>query len=83
MADIIENILKGQYKKENGTLEFSCAGVEAEVSAGGTFDGSITLYAPEGIVTEGRVYSTDTRMECLTDSFSGTQDKIGYRFHTE
>ena len=83
MADIIENILKGQYKKENGTLEFSCAGVEAEVSAGGTFDGSITLYAPEGIVTEGRVYSTDTRMECLTDSFSGTQDEIGYRFHTE
>ena len=54
VADIIENILKGQYKKENETIEFSCAYVELEVPTGTSADGSYTLYASEGVVTEGR-----------------------------
>ena len=83
MADIIENILKGQYKKENETIEFSCAYVELEVPTGTSADGSYTLYASEGVVTEGKIYSSDARMECITDSFSGAQDEIGYRFHAD
>ena len=81
MADFIDRILEGQYKKENGTIEFSCASVEVNAVSGTETEGTFMLYAQEGIVTEGRIYSSDARMECITDSFSGAQDEIGYRFH--
>ena len=81
MADVIDDILKEQYKKENGTVEFSCSCIEAEVASGRDHEGTFTLYAQEGMVTEGRIYSSDSRMECLTETFSGIQDEIGYCFH--
>ena len=38
------------------------------------------VYGPKGQVTEGHIVSSDLRMECVTEIFSGSQDEILYRF---
>lgn len=79
LKQIIREILDGNFKYDNGSLDFSCPRIDLSVQAGETEEGSFTVYGPEGVVTEGYVVSSDLRMECLTPSFGGSRDEIFYR----
>lgn len=83
MHEMIEQILEGKIEYERGTLDFSEAEISLEIQPGTIVEGSFTIYAPEGQMTEGFVRSSDSRMECLHSGFSGVQDEIIYRFHGE
>ncbi len=82
MKQIIREILDGNFRVENGSLNFSCPRIDLSVPAGEVFEDSFTVYGPEGVVTEGYVISSDLRVECLTASFRGSQDEIFYRVDT-
>lgn len=80
LKQIIHEILDGNFKYDNGSLDFSCPRIELSVRAGSEVEGSFTVYGPQGSVTEGYVVSSDLRMKCITQSFSGSQDEIFYHF---
>lgn len=80
MRQVIEEILNGKFNFDNGSLDFSCPRVEISLHADETAEGAFTVYGPVGRMTEGYVVSSDLRMECVTQSFSGSQDEIQYRF---
>lgn len=78
----MDEILDGNFKFDNGSLDFSCPRIELSVKQGSVAEGSFTIYGPQGVVTEGYVVSSDLRMECLTQTFGGSQDEILYRMDT-
>lgn len=81
MQKIIDQILEGDFDYESGSLDFSCTKIEFAVPKGGQYEDSFRIYAPEGAA--GMVLSSDWRMECLTEEFSGEQDQVAFRFHGE
>lgn len=80
MRQVIEEILHGKFNFENGSLDFSCPRIELSLHADTACEGFFLVYGPTGQVTEGHVMSSDLRMECVTKTFSGSQDEILYRF---
>lgn len=81
MREVIDKILDGKFEYESGELTFSESRIEIELQVGSDYEGSFRLAGKEGCITEGNVYSSDSRMECLTKHFSGTGEEIGYIFH--
>ena len=79
MKQIIQEILEGNFKSDNISLDFSCPRVDIALKPGSIEEGFFTIYATEGTLTEGHIISSDLRMECLTTSFNGSQDDIYYR----
>lgn len=80
MRQVIEEILHGKFNYENGSLDFSCPRIELSLHADTACEGFFLVYGPKGQVTEGHVTASDLRMECITKTFSGSQDEILYRF---
>lgn len=83
MQQFIDRILAGNFEYENCALDFSCAKIEINIPAGKDFEGSFRVRSTPGILTEGYVSTTDFRMECLTASFSGSDEEIAFCFHGE
>lgn len=83
MQKIIDQILEGNFGCENGSLDFSCTKIELSLHRGELYEGSFRISAPEGRFTNGRVISSDLRMECLTREFTGCDEEILFRFHGE
>ena len=81
MRQVIEEILQGKFNVDNGSLDFSCPRIELSLHADEVCEGFFLVYGPKGQMTEGHVTSSDLRMECVTEIFSGSQDEILYRFH--
>lgn len=67
----------------SGWLKFSVDSVETALQCGESFRGSFIIYAPEGMVAEGRVYSSDPVMQCLTREFAGNEEEIAYTVSAE
>ena len=82
MQKIIDKILEGNFDYENDPLDFSCAKIEFSIQKGQQYEGSFRILVPAGLYTGGMVYSSDWRMECLTEEFSG-EEEIAFRFHGE
>ncbi len=83
MRTVIDKILEGDLEYEKGALDFSCSKLELSVPAGEMLEGSFTILGEEGKLTKGLVYSSDSRMECLTGEFLGSREEIGFCFHGE
>ena len=81
MREVINRILDEKFEYERGGLEFSESRIEINLQAGEDFEGSFRLIGKPGYVTEGFIYTSDERMECLSEEFSGTGEEIGYIFH--
>lgn len=80
MRQVVEEILNGKFNAGNGSLDFSCPRIELSVYADTVVEDFFVVYGPEGRMTEGHVVSSDLRMECMTQTFGGSQDEIHYRF---
>ncbi len=81
MQDTIDRILEGKFEYESGELAFSESRIEIDLQAGADYEGSFHLIGKPGYITNGYVYASDGRMECLTKEFFGTGEEIGYVFH--
>lgn len=80
MKERITNLLEGNFNYENGSLDFSCTKLELTLYRNELTEGSFKVYGPKGRLTEGYVYSTEKRMECLTAEFAGEEEEIAYSF---
>ena len=80
---VIDQILEGNFRFENGSLDFSCAKIELSIQKGQQYEGSFHIYGPAGLYTDGTVLSSDWRMECLTREFVGAAEEISFLFHGE
>lgn len=83
MNQIIERLLNGDFDYERGSLDFSCPRLELVIEKGEALEDSFVVYGPPGKLTKGKVITSDYRMECLTPEFSGNEEQIQYRFHSE
>lgn len=81
MKEIIDRILEGKFEYESGGLAFSVSRIEITLLPGEDYEGSFTITGKTDRATEGFLYSSDARMECLTKQFSGSGEEIGYLFH--
>lgn len=81
MQQVIQEVLEGNFRYDNGSLDFSCLRIDLSVETGRTEEGSFSVYGPQGRVTKGYVISSDLRMECLTPAFEGNEE-IFYRVNT-
>lgn len=81
MRGAIDKILDEKFEYESGWMEFSESRIELKLQEGEDYEGSFHLTGKPGRMTEGYVYSSDGRMECLTERFFGESEEIGYRFH--
>ncbi|MCM1123562.1 MAG: DUF5717 family protein [Eubacterium sp.] len=80
MRQVVEEILNGKFNTGNGSLDFSCPRIELSLHADKVVEDFFMVYGPAGRMTEGYVVSSDLRMECLTQTFCGSQEEIHYRF---
>lgn len=80
---VVDEILDGKFHVDDGSLEFSCQRVTLSLQADTACEGSFFVYGPEGGLTEGEVFSSDLRMECVSTRFGGSEDEILYRFHAD
>ena len=83
LEQYIERLLDGDFEYDRGKLEFSEQRVELTLNSGDRAEGSFIIYGAENKSVEGRVSSTEVRMEVLTNNFSGSKDEISYRFRSE
>ena len=81
MREIVDQFLKGKFEYIEKKLDFSTPRVELSLGTGETIEGTFTIFGPEGRLTEGRIYSSDVRMEVLTPEFSGSPFEATYRFN--
>ena len=64
---------------ESRYLEFSCQSLEFSVNQGEVVTDSFTIYA-DSKDAEGDIYSSDTRMQLITQHFSGEENVVEYCF---
>lgn len=83
MEEVIEKLLEGNFEYENGSLDFSCTKLELTIKPGECREGSFRIFGEKGRLTQGRVISSDGRMECMTADFVGSEEEIFYCFHGE
>lgn len=83
MEEIVQKLLDGNFKHEQGNLEFSCSRLELSLTAGECREGTFRIRGTENEAFYGSVSSNDLRMECLDTEFSGNGEEIPFRFHAE
>lgn len=81
MREVIDRILDGKFEYERGELSFSESRIEINLQTGKDYEGSFYLSGDPECIVNGYIYTSDSRMECLTKQFSGTGEEIGYLFH--
>ncbi len=83
MNQIIDRLLNGDFDYERGSLDFSCPRLELVIEKNEILEDSFTIYGLPDKLTKGKVTASDSRMECLTTEFAGSEEQIQYRFHSE
>ena len=73
LSDKISRYLSGEFEYEGGSLIFSCSKIEINMKPGEIYTGSFTIEEQSGKDVEGKVYSTNMIVQCLTQQISGAQ----------
>lgn len=80
MRKRIEKLASGRVGQERPVPEFSADKIELEIIEGQDVSGAFTITSLNHVPMRGVVYTSDTRMECLTPQFDGTEVTIRYQF---
>jgi hypothetical protein len=83
VREIIDQLLQGKYVYTQRNLDFSTPRIELSMGPGENVEGSFTVFGPENALVEGRVTSSDLRMEVLNQEFSGSPYEVSYIFSSE
>ena len=82
MRKKIKQLAYGIFDYNKPEISFSTEEIKLEIIEGKDIQGDFTIFG-NGQKARGIVYSTCTRMECLTPQFDGEEIKIRYLFHSE
>ena len=87
MREILDIILEEKFDLDRGKLLFSqkdgaVEKLEMVLWPGQVYEGSFLLHAPEDKYAYGYILSSDSRMECITKNFAGTEE-VYFQFHGE
>lgn len=80
MLQYIERILEGKFEYDKGNLEFGCSKIELTLKCGEICEGMFTVDGAKNHLTQGRVYSSYSRMKVLNPEFIGNGETITYQF---
>lgn len=83
MSDKISRYLNGEFEYEGGSLIFSCSKIEINMKQDEIYTGSFTIEEQSGKEVNGRIYSSNLILQCLTDEFSGSRIEVMYTVHTQ
>lgn len=83
LSDKISRYLSGEFEYEGGSLIFSCSKIEINMKPGEIYTGSFTIEEQSGKDVEGKVYSTNMIVQCLTQQISGAQTEVSYSVQTQ
>ncbi len=77
----IKELAEGKVERKSPAAEFSVSRIEIETAEGKDFKGEIKVTGKDKTAVRGIVYSSNPRMECLTEGFDGEEVCISYKFH--
>ncbi len=80
MLQYIERILEGKFEYDKGNLEFGCSKIELTLKCGEICEGMFNVDGAKNHLTQGRVYSSYSRMKVLNPEFIGNGETITYQF---
>ena len=80
MLQYIERILEGKFEYDKGNLEFGCSKIELTLKRGEICEGMFTVDGAKNHLTQGKVYSSYSRMRVLNPEFIGNGETITYQF---
>lgn len=83
MEEILTKIIQENFEDDNASLDFSCSKIEIFLRPGEDAEGTFQIFGESGRFVEGRILTTDGRMECFTPDFIGTGETISYYFHAD
>lgn len=78
MTDKITRYLNGEFEYEGGSLIFSSAKIEINMKPDEIYTGSFTMEEPSEKTVNGRIYSSNRILQCLTEEFEGAQIEAHY-----
>ena len=80
VREVVDRILEGNFNNDVHSLSFSSPLIELKLEPGEKYEGSFTIFGKPNVMTEGTVSTTELRMKCLVESFTGTEEEIPYVF---
>ena len=83
MRKKIKQLAYGTFDYNEPEFSFSTEHIELEVFEGKDVTGEFTIHGSKEKKLRGMVYSTHSRMECLTPQFEGEEIRIHYQFHSQ
>lgn len=82
MRKRIQQLARGKFEYARPLLSFSTDKVDIEVLEGKDFAGDFVITSANRVPLRGMIYTSDSRMECLTPQFEGEEVRIRYQFHS-
>lgn len=83
MQKRLVELASGRVVTDVPAIEFSVSRIELEVYEGIDGEGTFEINSTNQIPAEGRIYTSDPRMECLTGKLQGEKTTVQYQFHSE
>lgn len=80
VREAVDRILEGNFNNDVHSLNFSSPLIELNLEPGEKYEGSFTIYGKPNVMTEGTVSTTELRMKCLAEHFTGSEEEIPYVF---
>ena len=68
-----------KFHIRKGSLTFSADSIDMDLVPGAAYEGSFTIYGPEGRTANGFVLSSEPAVRLMTNIFSGAKEVISYR----
>ena len=78
----IQQLSEGKFSYDRPLLTFSTDRVDIEVLEGKDHTGDFVITSANHVPMRGIIYTSDTRMECLTPQFEGEEVRIRYQYHS-
>lgn len=82
MRKRIQQLARGKFEYARPLLSFSTEKVDIEVLEGRDYTGDFVITSTNHAPFRGIIYTSDSRMECLTPQFEGEEVRIRYQFHS-
>lgn len=83
MRKRIRELARGKFESARPLLRFSTDKIELQVLEGKGTQGEFVITSTNQIRMKGMIYSSNSRMECLTPVFEGEEVRIRFEFHSE
>ena len=83
MRKRIQQLARGKFEYVRPILSLSTDKIEIEVLEGKNATGDFVIKSTNHVKMRGVIYSSNSRMECLTPQFEGEEVRIRYEFHSD